>query len=54
MGAKMVNSKQIDKNRESQEEIMKWLYPDRITAEERGKLRNEYLKEKEADKHEEM
>lgn len=42
MGARIVNPEEIEFNRKGQEELMNYLYPDRITDEEREQLMKEY------------
>lgn len=46
MGKKIVNKEEIEANRKGQEEILNYLYPDRVTDEERQLLRQEYERRK--------
>lgn len=47
--SRIINKEQIIENRKSQEKILDWLYPDRISAEEREQLHQEYVERR---KHE--
>ena len=41
--AKIVNREQLEENRKSKQELVRWIYPDYLSGEEWEKLRKEYL-----------
>lgn len=41
---KTVNAKELAELKKAQDELMEWLYPDRLSEEEREREREKYLK----------
>mgnify|MGYP001272975302 CR=1 FL=1 len=42
--AKIINREQLEENWKSQQELVRWIYPDYLSGEEWEKFRKEYLK----------